>query len=132
MVRASVPEQQSRPMPRQRGLKLAVGGLCLGALLLTAGCQTRENRLVPFDGFRYKAKAAAVDKKVTRADFTVTVWAVSQSLTGARAAGGYEGTKYCIKEYGSSRIEWIVGPDTPPENYRIVDDTLTFSGKCDP
>jgi uncharacterized protein YgiB involved in biofilm formation len=119
-------------MSCQRGLKLAVGGLCLGALFLTAGCETREKRLVPFDGYRYKAKAGAIDKKVSRADFTTTIWAVSQSLAGARAAGRYEATKYCIKEYGTSKINWIVGPDTPPENYRIVDDTLTFSGKCDP
>ncbi|MCF6231833.1 MAG: hypothetical protein L3J36_01835 [Rhodobacteraceae bacterium] len=127
-----VTDQQSRLMPCQRGHKLAVGWLCLGALLLTVGCETREQRLLPFDGFRYKAKAAAIDKKVSRADFTATIWAVSQSLTGAREAGRYEATKYCIKEYGTSRIKWIVGPDTAPENYRIVDDTLTFSGKCDP
>ncbi len=132
MARASVSEQQSRLIPCQSVLRLAIGGLCLGALLLTAGCETREKRLLPFDGYRYKAKASAIDKKVSRADFTTTIWTVSQSLTGAREAGRYEGTKYCIKEYGTSKIAWAVGPDTPPENYRIVDDTLTFSGKCTP
>ena len=116
----------------QWGVKLAVGAVCVGALLVSAGCAKREDRLLPFDGFLYKAKAGPVDKKVSRADFTATVWEVSQSLEGARQAGHYEATKYCIKEYGSSKVAWSVGPDTPPENLRIVDDTLTFSGRCDP
>ena len=113
--------------------RLTIGVLGLGTLLLTAGCaEERRKRLVPFDGYLFKAKAAAVDKKVTRADFTVTVFAVSQSLKGAREAGRYEATKYCIREYGTSQVKWAVGPDTPGDQLRIVDDTLTFSGKCDP
>jgi len=114
------------------GARLALLGLCFGALLATAGCAKREDKLIPFDGYLYKAKARPVDKKVSRADFTATVWEVSQSLEGARQAGRYEGTKYCIAQYGSSRVKWSVGPDTPPENLRIVDDTLTFAGRCDP
>ena len=119
------------PVHKSSGVR-AILALSIGALFLTAACQTREQRLVAFDGYRYKAKAAAIDKKVSRADFTATIFAVSQSLAGAREAGRYEGTKYCIKEYGSSKIEWAVGPDTPVENYQIVDDTLTFSGVCAP
>lgn len=117
---------------RKTGAKLALAGLCAGALVLAAGCEKREDRLIPFDGVRFKAKAAAVDKKVTLADFTSTVWGVSQTLEGARAAAGYEGTKYCIAQYGTSNIEWSVGPDTAPEHLTIIDDTLTFSGRCAP
>lgn len=115
-----------------RGANLGLAVLCASALLVMASCTKREDKLLPFDGFLYKAKAGPVDKKVSRADFTTTVWEVSQSLEGARQAGRYEATKYCIKEYGSSKVAWSVGPDTPPENLRIVDDTLTFAGRCDP
>jgi hypothetical protein len=116
----------------RQGMKMALVALCAGALLLLAACASREDRMTPFDGFYFKAKTGAVDKKVTRANFTATIWAVSQSLDGARAAGRYEGTKYCISQYGTSQIDWTVGPDTAPEQLRIVDDTLTFSGRCDP
>lgn len=107
-------------------------GLFCAAVLLSAGCEKREDKLLPFDGFRYKAKAAPVDKKVTLADFTVTVWDVAQSLEGARQAGAYEGTKYCITQYGTSNIKWRVGPDTEPTQLAIIDNKLTFAGRCDP
>jgi len=116
---------------RLRG-RPGVGILLIGALLLTAGCAEQRKRLVPFDGFVYRAKTAAIDKKVSRADFTATIFAVSQSLKGAREAGRYEGTKYCIQEYGTSQVKWRVGPDSPGDQLRIIDDTLTFSGKCNP
>ena len=112
--------------------KLALAGLCAGALLLAAGCAKREDKLNPFDGYYFKARIKPVDKKASRADFSTTVWEVSQSLDGARQAGRYEGTKYCIAQFGSSKIKWTVGPDTEPQNLTIVDDTLTFSGRCDP
>jgi len=124
--------RDSRLMRCQWGTKLALLGLCVGALLLSAGCEPREDRLESFDGAYFRAKASPVDKKVTLADFTTTVWGVSKSLDGARKAGGYEGTKYCIAQYGTSRINWSVGPDTPVENLRIIDDTLSFAGRCDP
>lgn len=114
-----------------KGRKLAVGALVLGALFLSA-CQQREDERVRFDGILFRAKAETVDKKVTLADFTATVSDVSQSIHAALEAGRYEGTKYCIAQYGTSRIDWRVGPDTPPENLRIVDDTLILSGRCAP
>lgn len=107
----------------------------LGAMLLLAvavGCTKREDKQIAFDGQFFKVKSSTVDKKVTLADFTVTIWKVSQSLDGAREAGEYEGTRYCIKNYGTSKIDWSVGPETEPQNLRIVDDTLTFAGRCDP
>ena len=111
--------------------KLSRGAL-LVALMVLAGCADRREKLEPFDGFFYNAKAAAVDKKETLAVFTATVSGVSQSLKGARQAAEYEGIKYCIEQYGSSRIDWTIGPDTAPENLRVVDDKLTFAGRCDP
>lgn len=101
-----------------------VGGLALGA-----GCTKREDRML-FEGHYFKAKAQAIDKKATLADFTVSVKDVSASLDGARAAGGYEGTRYCIQNFGSSRIDWTIGPETEPQHLPIDKDTLTLQGTC--
>lgn len=110
--------------------KLAFGALFVGALAL-AGCD-KKKEWEPFEGIYFKAKASPVDKKETLAVFTATVWKVSQSLDGARQAVAYEGTKYCIAKYGTSKIDWTVGPDTPVENLTVVDDKLTYSGRCNP
>ncbi len=109
-------------------------GILVGvaALALAAGCIKREDRLQPFDGHYYRAKASAVDKKATRAVFTSNVWEVSQSLDGARQAAEYEGVRYCIAQYGTSQIEWTVGPETKPEFLTIENDQLTFKGRCAP
>ena len=125
----------NRRAVRGRGYLWSGGVWILGAVVLlavVAGCTKREDKLFPFDGHYYKVKSSPVDKKVTLADFTLTVSQVSQSLDGAREAGGYEGIRYCIKYFGSSKIDWKVGPDTEPKNLRIVDDTLSFAGRCDP
>ncbi len=102
----------------------------IAALAIVASCGRGSNDQVLFDGHAFRTKAKVVDKKVTLADFTVTVDGASVSLNGAREAGRFEGTKYCIANYGSSKIDWKVGPDTDPKNLRIVDDTLTFAGTC--
>ncbi|WP_051927433.1 hypothetical protein [Ruegeria halocynthiae] len=108
----------------------AVGALV--ALSIVAGCGTvtSSSDRVNFDGQSFRAKAKVVDKKVSRTDFTVVVKGVSASLDGAREAGRYEGIKFCIANFGSSRIVWKVGPDTEPKNLRISDDKLTFAGTC--
>jgi len=101
-------------------------------LSLVAACSTpvsSGNRIL-FDGHYYRAKAKVVDKKLSPADFTVTVNDVSASLDGAREAGRYEGIRFCIQNFGSSRITWKVGPDTEPQKLRISDDKLTFAGTC--
>ncbi|MCB1365381.1 MAG: hypothetical protein KDK02_14755 [Rhodobacteraceae bacterium] len=98
-------------------------------LAVAAGCSKKEERVL-FDGHYFPAKAAAVDRKATLADFVVSVKDASVSLDGARAAGGYEGTRYCIANYGTSRIDWTVGPDTEPQNLVIDKDTLNFQGTC--
>lgn len=100
-----------------------------GLLTVTAGCNQKDKRTL-FDGMYFKTKAAAVDRKVTLADFTVTVKDVAQSLDAARQAGGYAGTRYCIENFGSSRIDWAVGPDTEPGRLTIADNTLVFRGTC--
>lgn len=102
-----------------------------GSLLLTAcGTASSSATRVAFDGIFFRANAKHVDKKATPTDFTVTVNGVSQSLDGAVEAGRYEGIKFCIENFGSSRIAWKVGPDTEPQNLRVENDKLTFAGSC--
>ena len=100
------------------------------ALLAACGDAPLRSNKVAFDGKYFRAKAKVVDKKVSPTDFTVVVRGVSASLDGAREAGRYEGTKFCVQNFGSSRIDWKVGPDTEPQKPGISDDELTFSGTC--
>lgn len=106
------------------------------SLLLIVGLAvpacTRPEHRVTFGGFYFRTKAKPVNKKKTLADFTVTIKDVAQSLDGARQAGGYEGTRYCIDKFGTSRIIWTVGPATDPKQLRIDDGQLLFQGRCDP
>ncbi|MFK7838170.1 MAG: hypothetical protein AB8B60_18315 [Sulfitobacter sp.] len=106
-------------------MKFAIPLIVMAAVL--AGCTDSKNRLA-FDGHFFRAKVAKVDGQ--RDVFTVRIRDVAQSLDGARQAGGHEGITYCVENYGSSKIDWSVGPDTPPEELRIVDNTLVFQGVC--
>ncbi|MBW4960556.1 hypothetical protein [Sulfitobacter sp. CW3] len=92
-----------------------------------AGCSSREDR-VAFDGIYFKTKISKVEGQ--RDVFTLLVKNASQSIDGAREAARYEATVYCVNNYGSSDIVWVVGPDTSADNLRLVDDSLTFSGSC--
>jgi hypothetical protein len=102
------------------------------ALTALAGCSDRNKEQIAFDGVVFPARVAAVDKKVSLADFTTTVEGATASLDGAREAGRYQGIRYCIENYGTSQIVWTVGPDTPVDRLSIVDGALTFRGRCDP
>lgn len=102
-------------------------------LILTAisACSvTSASDRILFDGKYFRTNARSVDKKVSPTDFTVTVNGVSASLDGAREAGRYEGTRFCVQNFGSSRIDWKVGPDSEPQTLRIENDKLTFAGRC--
>ncbi|MDX2483112.1 MAG: hypothetical protein QNK42_05580 [Pseudodonghicola sp.] len=110
--------------------KLAKGAAVAALCLLAVGGCTNKDKQIRFDGQHFKTKAKAVDRKVSVAEFTVEIKKVSQSLKGARAAGGYAGTRYCVTKYGSSGIDWAIGPETAPETLVIDRDTLTFRGTC--
>ncbi|WP_372993311.1 hypothetical protein [Sulfitobacter sp.] len=99
---------------------------CAAAAMLSA-CTSREDR-VAFDGKYFSTKISKVDGQ--RDVFTLRVKNAAQSIDGAREAARYEATVYCVSNYGSSDIDWVVGPDTPPENLRLVDNSLTFQGSC--
>ncbi|WP_276150409.1 MULTISPECIES: hypothetical protein [unclassified Sulfitobacter] len=98
--------------------------LILGVM---AGCTDSKNRIA-FDGQYFRVKVAKVDGQ--RDVFSVRIRDVARSLDGAREAGRHAGTAYCVEHYGSSKITWAVGPDTPPEQLQITDNTLVFQGAC--
>ena len=85
-----------------------------------------ENK-VPFDGYYFSSKLT--QKKTDDRYFTVKVRRSSRSLSGAREAGRYEATKFCIKNFGTSDIKWALGPDD--ENVGLTGSILKLSGKCD-
>lgn len=105
--------------------KLALVGALCGALV---ACTEKEDRIL-FEGIYFRAKAGPVDKKTSLQDFEVTVKKANQSLEGAREAGRYEGTRYCVQTFGSSKITWTRGPDD--EGLTLNDDKLILRGTCD-
>ena len=44
-------------------------------------------------------------------DFEITVLRANRSLSGAKEAGRYEATIYCVNKFGSSDIAWILDPE---------------------
>ena len=102
---------------------LTMAGLGLGL----AACGPGEDA-VRFDGNLYSTKLKS--ERGARANFLVTARPVSASLLGAREAARYEATVYCVNSYGSSAIEWVIGPDSPDESLPIDRDTLTLQGVC--
>lgn len=106
-------------------MKIWIGvALCAGLL---AACTSSEDRII-FDGQFYNAKIRKVERQLD--EFVVTVKPVSKSLQGAREAGRYEATVYCVNTYGSSDIIWAAGPDAPEGQLNIDKDTLTLQGRC--
>lgn len=95
-----------------------------------SACSKKPDARLRFDGQQYVAKSKKLGDDL--ADFTSLVGPVSSSLDGALAAGEYEGTKYCIKNFGTSTIIWAVGPETDHGQLVITDDKLTLQGRCDP
>ncbi|MGP6085519.1 hypothetical protein [Antarctobacter jejuensis] len=79
-----------------------------------------------FDGQRFggSVKAARSDRQ----SFVVTINGVSKSPEGAIAAAEYKATQHCIEYFGTSDVDWQVGPQTTP--LPVSNDTLTLRGSC--
>ena len=105
-------------------MRVIIGSLLLVGLLVAC---TSESDKIAFDGKFFRTKLSDLDE---RHEFQVTSQPVSKSLAGAREAARYEATIYCVNEYGSSAIEWVIDPDAPVETLPIKDDTLTLQGAC--
>jgi hypothetical protein len=106
----------------------ALGRITVVALgLAVAGCGGRTE--IAFQGEVYRARAAQADP---REAFTVSVRPVEAGLEGAVLAGAHEGKRYCIENFGSSRIVWEIGPETDPAALPLEGSTLTLQGVCEP
>ena len=105
-------------------------GLVLCTLFMLMGCSNPfgldENK-VPFDGYYFSSKIT--QNKTDDRYFILKVKRASRSLSGAREAGRYEATRFCIKNFGTSDIKWALGPDD--ENVGLTGRILKLSGKCD-
>ena len=101
----------------------------LAATLVLTACNRRKKDDVSFEGFYFKSRAEKVSKE-ERDHFVAEVLNANQSLDGAREAGRHAGVSYCIKEYGTSTIDWVIGPDA--ESIIPVDDRIKLEGYCRP
>lgn len=81
-----------------------------------------------FEGQRFSGRVSS--ERRNRQVFTVTVNGVSKSLEGAIASAEYRATQHCIQYFGTSDIDWTVGPETDRQALRIANDSLTFRGTC--
>lgn len=106
-------------------MRLMVALLVTACMLSACG---PDNEDLLFDGQFFRSKLNT--ERGARADFTLTVKPVSASLLGAREAGRYEATVYCVNRYGRSDINWAVGPDSADEELTILNDVLTLRGTC--
>lgn len=94
-----------------------------------AACGKREDTRVLFDGNFYKAKTSAVSKD-DRKIFETVVRQPEQGINGALAAGEHDAKGYCLKNFGTSEIEWTRGPfDTSAPLY-AEGGRLTLNGSC--
>ncbi len=99
----------------------------LAVVTTLAGCKNSNDRIA-FDGKYFRTKVTKVDGKLDV--FQVTVKDAAQSVEGARAAGLHEANSYCVRNFGSSEIDWVVGPDAPADQLRIVNGDLVLQGVC--
>jgi hypothetical protein len=108
-----------------RGLVLSA--VCLAVL---AGCGKTSNReKLLFDGYAFKTSIK--DVKEDPLMFDVTVKGANQSRTGAEDAGRYEATRYCVVNYGNSKLEWLVVQETAGRDLQVEKDTLLLRGRCE-
>ncbi len=101
----------------------------LGITFALSACQNR-GAAIAFDETYFATRLSNVDR--LRDQFVITVSPFSASAEGAREAGRYEATRYCIDLYGSSDVIWQAGPDAEPEALEVSNDTLTLRGACAP
>ncbi len=101
--------------------------IALTFFLSFASCGERYlDNQVSFDGIRFGSSL----KKISGDDlaFQVIVRNAARSLEGAREAGRYEATKYCIEKLSTSDIDWKISPDA--DDLVLYSGNLELSGRC--
>lgn len=110
--------------------------LLLSCLALVSGCSVIRNGTnalsggarQSFDGNQYRARLVKNDEAPQQ--FAVVVGDLDKGLAGAKEAGRYEATKYCLKNYSVSDVNWTVGPDMDDAALPIADGRLELRGEC--
>ena len=102
--------------------------LILFALSLFSCGERYLDNQVAFEGVKFRANLNKV--KGDDFAFSVSVKNAEKNLKGAREAGRYEATKFCIERLSTSDIKWIYGPDS--DMLPLQDGNLKLSGKCVP
>jgi len=105
----------------------ALAVVLLGATVALSGCADRAAQ-VRFNGEYYPAKVSR--DRDAREELQVTVRRVDRGLTGAREAGRYEAMRYCLKEFGTSDVDWVNGPDAEDGRLQVSNGRLLLSGEC--
>lgn len=101
--------------------------LPLAAALALTACGKPGER-ARFDGNYYPAKLSQTgDRPET---FVVMVQGVAQGINGAREAGRFEATGYCVRAYGDSDITWQAGYDPDAGAAVTENGTLILRGSC--
>ena len=122
-------------MNRAKGITWPQGqyfvmGLVTSSFLMMTGCsnpfELEENK-VSFDGYYFSSKLSR--SKLDDRSFDLTVRRANRSLSGAREAGRYEATRFCIKNFGTSNSKWVLGPDD--QSIGLTGKVLKLSGQCD-
>ena len=105
-------------------------GFLIWPFLMLVGCsnplEPEENKIT-FDGYYFSSKLSR--SKLDDRSFDLTIKRANRSLLGAREAGRYEATRFCVKNFGTSDIKWVLGPDD--QSIGLTGKVLKLSGKCD-
>lgn len=125
-------------------------GLVLAVLLALPGCAVLQgvNRtvtsvtspilgssgsarrgVVEVEGTRFRTRVAASSED--RRTFATSTPGATAAPTAAAEAGRTQAITYCLRTFGGSQIQWIMGPDVEPEQI-VVDEngTLQLTGRC--
>lgn len=101
--------------------------LTLAGLVLSACVETSKR--VRFDGEFYRSRVNAASGD--RHNFVVSVGPISRGVNGAREALRYEGTLYCVGNFGTSDILWQSDPVTGPvQALSREGNRLVARGRC--
>ena len=93
--------------------------------LMSCGESYLDNQ-VSFDGIRFGSSLKKVNSD--EFEFHLIIRDAARSFEGAREAGRYEATKYCIEMLSTSDIDWKIGPDS--DDLVLNNGNLELSGRC--
>lgn len=109
-------------------LTLRAAGLVLLLLGALAACTERKERPV-FDGVYYPAKSRGVKQDLRMV--TASVSRANRGVEGAKKAAVHEATRYCIENFGTSRIDWAGVPEGQEGPvFQRAGDRVSVTGRC--